>query len=874
MNSAEVLPLQLLSDSTLNIDSLLELTGLDSLFISDSAQEVIDSLPVPYADDGGITAPIKYKAQDSIVYDINTRQIRLYSTSTMNFQSINLKADRVDFSFDTYILSASSRMDSSGGLLGKPNFSESQGTFDAEKIEYSFRSEKGKIYNVITQEGEGYIHSEAVKRNPDNDYFALNARYTTCDLEHPHFFFESKKIKVVPEEVIVSGPTKLVINDVPTPLVLPFGIFPNKKGRRSGVIIPEWGDSPQLGFFFKNGGYYFGKSPYVGVALTGDIYTRGSYALQTNAQYKVMYKGAGNVYLRFNHFAPTRPEDPDSKASNDFKVIWTHNQDPKARPNRTFTARLEAATRTYNQNNLENTYDNLETQLLSNIKFTRTWSGKPYSFDATIDYFQNILTGDVNLKLPTINFAISQVSPFKPKIQSERKKFYEYIRIGYNVQLKNELNTIDSLLLTAEAFKNLRTGIRQNVTVNIPSTVFKYFTLTPSFNYTDRWYFQKENRFWDPDTVVITNPDSTTETLYGQELRDTTYGFYSVRNYSFSLTTSTKFFGMYTFKGNKVKGIRHEITPSLSFSYSPDFGKDRFGYWDYVQSSNDGDSTFYTPYQIVSRLYGVPGPGLTAAISFNLLQRIEAKVLAKKDTANQYKKVPILDRFNISFRYDFAKDSLRMDPINITGNTNITRLIRMQFGFTLDPFITADSSNRRVNTYRWAAEKRFFRLTSAFFGVSGSIQSKKGKEMAQDGRGDPWERTVVLNNPANYYNFNVPWSLTFGYDIRVNRNKFVETGTNRVVDTFLITQGLRITGDFNLTQKWKFNISTGFDFTALEPTLTNISVVRDLHCWQMTFNWTAWPLERQSYSMQINVKSSVLQDMRLSRKSQVNDGFF
>lgn len=857
-------------------DSLTNQTQVDSVKVSsDSTATPFDSIQVPYADDGGITDPIEYKAKDSIVYDVTGREIRLFSGSMLDYGQISLQSDRVDFDWDTYILTASTRKDSTGANLGKPNFSETAGTFDAEKIQYSFRTNKGKIYEVITQEGEGYIHSEAVKRNPDNDYFAKKARYTTCDHEDPHFYFQASKIKVVPNEVIVSGPANLVVADIPTPLVLPFGLFPNKKGRRSGVILPEWGDSPNLGFFFKNGGYYFGKSPYVGVALTGDVYTRGSFALQTNTQYKVLYKASGNVFLRYNRFAPTNPEDPNSKASNDFKIIWNHNQDPKARPNSTFTASVDASTRTFNQNNLENVEANLETQFRSNIRYTRTWSGKPFSFDASMDYFQNILTGQVTLDLPTINFAVSQINPFKPKIKSSRKKIYENIRVGYNVQLTNKVSTIDSLLFTAQTFKNLKTGMRHRATVNMPSTIFKFFQLTPSFNYTDRWYFQKVNKTWNPDTLTVIQPDSTIDTLFGQVMTDTIPGFYSVRSYSFDLTLSTKFFGMYTFKGNKVKGIRHEITPTLSASFSPDFGKERFGYFKNFQSNASGDSMRYTPYESVQQLYGVPGAGLTAALSFNLLQRLEMKVLAKKDTTRDYKKVPILDRFNISFRYDFAKDSLNMDPVNITGNTNLNKLTRLQFGFTLDPYITADSSNTRINTYRWSVDKRFFRLTSAFFGISGSVRSKKGKETTGDPeKGDPWERSVVLNNPQNYYDFNIPWSLNFGYNIRLNRNKFVDQATNRVVDTFLVTQSFNMSGDFNLTEKWKFNIRTGFDFNALEPTLTNISVVRDLHCWQMSFNWTAWPPERQSYTMELRVKSSVLQDMKLTRRSQVNDGFF
>jgi hypothetical protein len=839
-----------------------------SLAAADSAALAVDSISFKFAD-SEIKNPIHYTADDSMVYDLQARKMYLYNKAEVKYENISLQADSVEFDWNTYILAAGGRTnDSTGEISGKPVFTDSGKEYRAGRMAYNFKTKRGKVFDVITQEGEAYIHSQAVKRNELDEWFSWKAKYTTCNLEHPHFYFQSRKVKMIPNKVLVTGPANLVIGDAPTPLFIPFGIFPVKQGRRSGLIIPKPGRDIQFGFFLREGGYFWAVNDYFNLKLTADVFTNGSFGVSVGSQYKINYKASGAIGFSYFRTQPEDPDLPNQKANNAFEVVWNHTQDSKSIPGSNLSVNLNARSSNFYTASRITDSRLLQTQFNSGAAFSKNF-GRNVSLSLNFNHAQNLLNKSVDVDFPVFRFNFSRFTPFRPKIAGSTPKWFENIGFQYSFEAKSLIRTLDSLFFTEKTFtKVLKYGINQTAAIDAPIALFKYFTFNPSFNYQERWFFQKENKRWDPDTVFI--PNETTgkiDTFYGRVLRDTMHGFYGVRDFSVGASFNTKLTGIYNFKGKWIKGIRHVFTPSVRFDYRPDFGTAFWGYYYDLQTNAKGDIKRVSPFDIVNLVYSLPSFGRVGQISFQLNNNFDVKAYSKKDTVKNVQYLGVLERFDISGGYNFFADSLRLQPFLFRGNSRILNNLFANFSFEFDPYGT-DTNNNRINTFYYSQTKRLLRFLKGNFALNATFQGKRKSDAPSPPSLPRGVSDYVSLNPDDYYDFNIPWSLNLAYNFDFRK------GTVNNPDTIVTAQSIRVSGDFNLTPNWKFAINTGFDFLEKLPSLTNLSVIRNLHCWELSFNWTAFPVAVQQFVMELRVKSSVLQDLKLVRRRTFLQGGF
>lgn len=813
-----------------------------------------------------IDAPITYSAEDSIIYDLLNNKIHLYGNAHVTYTDMELTAYYIQLDWTTNVITAyTDSVD--GEPVGDAVFKDAQDQYEAKKIMYNFQTKKGKVFMGRTETGQGYVHADAVKRNEYNEWYGYKGKYTTCSLEHPHFYIGAKKMKVVPDKVMVTGPANLVIHDVPTPLFVPFGIFPNNNKRHSGVIFPEYGEEKTRGFFLRSGGYYFSISDYMDLALTGDIYTNGSWAVRTQSNYAKRYKFRGNVFLQYGRNRLGEPESPDFTIRNDFRVTWTHSQDAKARPNSRFSANVNFGTSTFNKNNTYTQSSVTQSTLVSKISYSRTWSGRPFNFSMNMSHDQNLITGLVNLTLPDIRFGVSRIQPFKSKKPGSKQKWYESIGFSYTFETRNQISAYDSSFFQQETLDNMKYGVRQTIPINASIKLGKYFTFTPGANYVERWYMKTISKHWDGSTQYEVQADSTIDTIYGQVITDTIFGFKPARDFNFSAGLTTNMYGYLRFKHSKLKAIRHKMTPTLSFRYRPDFGSDFWGYYRTVQSDTAGNMETYSIFQPVQSIYGAPPGTPEMGLGININNNLEMKVFSKKDTVTHEKKIKLIENLSISTFYNFMVDSLNLSPISISGFTTVAGLVRINFSTSLDPYMH-DSLLKRVNTFVWEDRHRFTSMRTASLSLSTSLRSKIGGDQ-QPTLGSEEERNMVITAPNAYYDFTIPWNLTFSYNLSISR------GVTGNADTLLISSNsMRLGLDVTITPKWLVHVESGFDFRQMELVYTRVRVIRNMHCWEMSFDWVPYPFDRQTYNMQINVKSPVLQELKLSRKKNQFDSAF
>ncbi len=834
----------------------------DTLPKSDS---IVISLPVSK---DALDASVAYTARDSIIYDLEEKKVHLYGEAIAKYKNIELKADYIQYDWVIGTLSAEVNKDSLGNPIGFADFKEEDNLYKAKKLTYNFKTSKGKVYQVMTQEGEGYLHGEQVKRNEYNEWYGRKAKYTTCNLEHPHFYIKANRMKMVPDKVIVTGPANMVIEDVPLPIYIPFAIFPIKKGQRSGIILPEYGEEQNRGFFLRNGGYYFGISDYFDLALRGDLYSKGSWALKVNSNYRKRYKYNGILRLDYGRNRLGEPESPTFSRVNDFRVNWNHTQDSKQALNSRFSANVNFGTSTYDKNFSVDKERVLNSAFASKINYSKSWAGKPFNFSLQLAQDQNLNTGAINLQLPIIGFGVSRIQPFKSKKPGTQRKWYENIGFGYNFETQNIISGVDSVFFTKETFRNARYGMRHNLPISSTLKLFKFFTLTPRINYVERWYFQSVRKTWDPTFVNDEN------IAVGSVVSDTTFGFHPARDFNFGASLATKLFGQLNFKG-KLKAIRHVFTPTLNVNYTPDFGTPFWGYYRDVQSDTAGTIETYSRFEAVSGIYGQPSRGKVGSIGVNLNNLLEMKVFSKKDTIKNEKKIKLLESLNLSSSYNIAADSLRLSPININGRTSFGGSgIFLDFRFLLDPYTVDSLTNRRINTFVVQESGRLTRLSTAQFSLTSSFQSKRtaGAPPPTPSTRSAFtdeELEMIERDRDLYFDFNIPWSINFSYNLA-----FVKGRPGEPDKLDVSRNSIDFGFDANITPKWKMNLNTGFDLSELDFVFTTFSVIRDLHCWVLRFDWVPYPIEFQRYSMQLNVKSHILQDLKLTRKKDRFDSVF
>jgi len=835
------------------IDSTNKTIGNDSTnFIDDSIAQAkkTDSIRKSVSPNA-ISSKIDYKAKDSIIFKLKEKKIYLYNEVEITYETINLKAGYVEIDFNKNTIYATGILDSNGELQQKPLFTESSQTFTSTSMLYNYTTKKGLIKDIFTNEGESYIHGKTVKKLPDNTTNIKDGKYTTCDDECPHYEMKFLKAKVVPDDKIVTGPAYFVVENVPTPLIVPFGFFPNRKGRMSGVLIPEYSEYAKRGFCLQNGGYYWGINDYVDLAVRGDIFTRGSWALRALSNYKKLYNYSGSVEIGYAYNIIGEEGMSDYDKNQSYKFAWKFIQDPKARPSSSFTADVCVIGGKYNRYNSTDLNNFLTTQYNSSVAYQKSWSQGKYNLSANLGYIQNTQTHEVQLKFPEVNFSISRFYPFRSKKKVGALKWYDNISITYTFNAQNTLNTLDSILWRKENLNNLKNGIMHTIPISSSIKVMKYFNLTNTINIRERWYLKTINKNWNSESRLIAT--------------DTIENFKAETDFDYNASLTTKLYGMYQFKKGALKAIRHVLTPNIGFTYRPNFGDKFWGYYKDYQLDSLGHEGQYSIFE--QGVYGGPAYGTSGSVNLSLGNNLEMKVRSKKDTVTGTKKVNLIDNLSISTNYDIAKDSLNWNFIYLNGHTRLFQNIDISFTGAFDIYAMDSATGGRKNKYEWDVNKKLLRTdnTQWQFTVNYSLNSddigKKRKKNLPAGSSE----ADLSFEPNPFISPEHPWNLNIYYTLAIY-NKFNQTTKVFGQD---VVQTINLNGGFNVTKKMKFSYTVGYDFLNNQISNAKIDFYRDLHCWEMLLWWI--PIGYlQGYGFTLRLKASFLQDLKLEKKSDRN----
>ena len=863
------------SYSQMESDSLLSLMQVDTTSNNEMDSTIQKS---------EIETTINYSAKDSIFYDLKSQKIKLYGNSKIDYGEINLEAYEILVDWNDKTLDANYLTDSTGKKIGKPIFSEGNQSYETDKITYNFDSRKAKIKGIVTQLDDAYMQGEDVKKNEEDELFISHAMYTTCNLEEPHFHISSGKIKVIPGKKVVSGPFHLKFGDVPTPLGFIFGMFPQPKKKVSGLIMPNYGEEKRRGFYLTDGGYYFAVNDHIDLRLTGDVYSKGSYGMTLGSSYKKRYSYSGN--LRFNYNKSKLGDFENPSTSNDFSFSWSHTPDAKGKSSR-FSSSVNFQTNSYNQNkNLvySDFNESINAQFNSNISYTKTFKGSPFNLSANLRHSQNVQTKKVNLTLPDVSYNMSRIYPFK-NLGKLGKTALGKISISHRFNGKIELtngsvgNSLSGLniLNSSNNFSeqidfnmdNLNSiidrskiGGKHTIPISTSFNLLKYFTVSPSVNYNEIWYFKKLSYNYN-------------ELEDGIEI-DTTNSFQRAWSYSSAFALSTRIYGTVFFKKGKIKAIRHVISPEISMSFSPDFTKPKFGYYENVQINSEGDTKLLSKYE--NFLFGSPRIGSSASMNFYIGNNLEMKVVDKNDTISGTRKIKIFDNLSFSSSYNFLADSFRLAPVRFSTRTSFfKRLINLSVSGNIDPYtfkldsISENSSGiknvyqRRVDELAYKNNQGIGSLAyinmSLGFRFSAKDFRSEDEEEKDSSFGTREEIDYINSNIAEYIDFNVPWSINASYNLNRRKLGFRDP---------TITQTLTFSGDVSISEKTKISFRSGYDFKFKMLTQTSINATRDLHCWRINFSWV--PFGRfQSYNLSINAVSALLQDLKLEKRSRFFD---
>lgn len=813
---------------------------------------------------------ISGKNKDSLVYKPKEKLVYIYNSGDVTYGNMNMKADFMRVELDKKELYATGVTDTLGNST-RPVFAEGSSTFTMDTILYNMESGKAKINGVATQEGDGFLLGKDVKKMADNSINIVSGKYTTCDqIDHPHFYLGLTKAKVIPQKKVIIGPAYLVMEDVPIPFLgIPEGFFPITHGRSSGIIIPSYGEETTRGFFLRDGGYYWAPNDYLDLTLLGSIYTYGSWEVSAQSSYIKRYKYNGRVTARYAKTIIGDPGDANYVNSPSMQIQWTHAQDPKFNPGTTFSAQVNFATSGFRQYAATDINDYVSTTTESSISYNKKWTGTPFSLTVGMRASVNSRDSTVLLTLPSASFNMTKIYPLRRKNAIGKQRWYEKISMSYTGSLTNSVKAKENELFSPDILDKMTNGIEHRIPISTSFNLFNYINVSPSFNYRAVWLFREVKQHYDPEAKDHLK-------------RDTTYKFNHLNDYNFSLNATTKVYGTYDFTRYEkfpLKMLRHTITPTIGFRYTPNFGAAKYGYYLPYQTSADGQIGYYSPY--AGNAYQVPSRNsLAAALTFSVSQTLEAKVASKRDTSGM-KKVKIIDNFSFSGSYNFAQDSLRLSVIPLTLRMTIPGL--KNFGInlqaTLDPYDvvvnSTGTSATRVNKLMIANGKGLGRITNASTSIGYTFNSSKSEQPAinnantgadlinpfyfdPDNPIDPLLRRQLM--ASTYYDFNIPWNLSFDYSINYTNNGAVKK----------IIQTLRYSGSVNLTPKWGITLSGGFDFETGKLTTGVFTLTRDLHCWQMSFSWVPTGA-RRSWQFNINVKAASLQDLKYDKHSSYLD---
>lgn len=867
-----------------------------------------DSSAAPAVRRSDVETTINYKSRDSIRFNAQTQEVFMYGESYIDYGEITLEAERTEVDWERRTIHASYITDTTGNAVGKPVYTDGPDVYATDDIIYNFNTKRALIKGVVTKQDEAYMHGDDVKKNSRDELFIRGASYTTCSLAEPHFEIKSTKLKVIPGNKVVSGPFNMRFRDLPTPLFFPFGMFPQPKEKVSGVVMPSYGEENRRGFFLREGGYYFAINDYIDARITGDIYSKGGNAINFTSNYYKRYAYRGTFNFSYTKSVTDNIENP--LETNDYRLRWSHS--PQSKGNSSFSASVNAATQSYNQNNnlvVENFSQSINSQLASNLSYRNSLARTPFNMSLNLRHSQNLQTEIVNLTLPDFTLNMNRIYPFKNVVNSSKSPLAK-LNFSHNFVSRYEINNsainepsgftiankdpfADSVLIfNQENFGAIldrsRLGGQHTIPVSTSLTLLNYFTLSPSFNYRELWYSKELDYEYVGD---------------GQVRIDTVDGFSRAGSWSSGASLNTRVYGTVFFKKGKIRAIRHVMTPSVGFSYSPDFSDPRYGVYEDVQIDDEGNTTTLSKYQ--GFLFGSPPGGESKTLSFSLSNNIEMKVASKKDTVTGTRKIKIFDNLGVSSGYNIAADSFKLNNINFNARTSFfDSKVSVNFTGTFDPYeyllrsetINADGSRtvsqRRLDSYSWNNGNGLGRLSNMNVSLGVNLRPKRrnnenspnpdgyGETAAfQQGNGlaapdenldfegytpdEQEELRRLQNNPNEYIDFDIPWTLRMQYSI--NR-------TQRGFQDATIRQSFQFSGSLGLTEKTQVTFNSGYDFEAKDFTQTRIGVSRDLHCWSMNFDWV--PFGRfQSYFFSIRVQSSVLQDLKWDKRRSFFDFF-
>ncbi len=873
-----------LKDSVLTSDSL-DLKADSTSFRTDSAQTATTPRSRIVRDKVDLETAVQFSATDSMLI-IRRDSAFMYGESSVTYGTIQLEAEQIEMDLSDNTVFAIGREDSLGEVTGRPVFTDNGQQYEAATMRYNMQSGKGFITNVVTQQGEGYLTGGTTKKTEGKEFYIQDGFYSTCDdHDHPHFGFQLTKAKVNPGKNIVTGPAYMVLAGLPLPLAVPFGYFPFTDSYSSGVIIPTFGDDYNRGFYLSNGGYYFAINDNIDAAITGEIYTKGSWGLQAQSNYVKRYKYSGNFHINYLKTIMGEKGDPDYSTQTNFQVVWSHTQDAKANPNMNLSASVNFTTSGYSRNDLNSYYSPsfTENTKSSTINLTYRIPNSKWSFSTTLNVSQRTQDSTLAVSFPNLTVSMSQTYPFKRKKRVGDEKWYEKIKMSYSGQFQNSLTAQQDVFFKKSLIKDWRNAFRHEIPISATFNVLRNFNITPSVRLTDRMYSSKVRRHWDP--------------ILNTEVCDTNYNFYNVYDFSASVALDTKVYGFFQpigIFGKKVKMIRHVMTPSLSFNYSPDFGSSFFGYYgQYQYTGANGESLVRRYSYFPNALYGVPGEGMNGSLSFSLSNNLEMKVKSDNDSIGE-KKISLIENLSLSQSYNFAADSMNWSDIN----TSI--LLRLTKGFNLNLSAVWDVYTYKLNEYgnpvrvnipRWKAGKGLGRLRSTGTSFSYTFNNdtfKRKKSNNNNNRSssdnpDADDPNAAVRDSRNsndntggtsefdsdgYMHWNVPWSLSVNYSIGYSYGAF---NKQKLEYDGRITQNLSFSGNLQPTKNWNFSFSASYNFDTHKLAYMNCNISRDLHCFTMSASFV--PVgPYKSYNFHISVKSSLLSDLKYDKRSSRSNG--
>lgn len=834
----------------------------------------------------GIDAPVHYVANDSLIYEGGSGMAYLYGDANVKYEDMDLKSEEIYMCLDSSLVHARGGKDSTGVAFGTPVFVMGKDTYETDSMAFNFKTKKGLISNVYTEQEDGFLTSELSKRNSAGEIFLQHGKYTTCDDPHPDFYLALSRAKVTPGKKVVFGPAYLVVADVPLPFAIPYGFFPFSKSYSSGFIMPTYGDETERGFYLRDGGYYFAISDKMDLKVLGEIYTKGSWGLSAASNYKKRYKYSGSFFASYQNTINGEKNMPDYAKQTSFKIQWCHRQDAKANPFRTLSASVNFATSSYERNNLTSMYNPQsysQTTRTSSVSMTNTFSSIGMTLSTTMNLSQNMRDSSISMTLPDLNISISRFYPFKRKKMAGKERWYEKISMSYTGQLSNSINTKEDKLMHSSLTRDWRNGMQHSIPISGNFTLFNYLNINPSINFTDRMYTNKINRSWDEQAQ--------------KEVTDTIDGFYNIYNWSMSVSASTKLYVFYTpwrkLFGDKIKTIRHVFTPQVSFNYAPDFSSSRYGYYEtYQKTDANGNVSLveYSPYS--NGLYGVPGKGKTGSVSVDISNNFEMKIKSDADSTGE-KKISLIDELGASMSYNFATDIRPLSDLSTRLRLKLSKSYTLNLNAVFASYAyELDENGRPVlsNTKTLWGMGKFGRFQGMSQNISYTLDNNKVSNFFKWLRGekvdkkkdknsrDEEDEEDEFNRETNedddmqrgqrgarkenagkaetdedgYMKFSIPWSLSFGYGVSMRENTGGQFNYEKMRYPYKFTQTLNCSGNIRLSDGWNISFSSGYDFENKKISMTTASLGRDLHCFNMSCQLVLAPYTSYNFSFRCN----------------------